>query len=99
MSAALRNTRCRTAGGDFDQSGKAAAAASTARLASGREAAGTVAITSPLKGSKSSKVRPSAAPVQAPAMNCRCALISDLVVLIGLRLPALAICQAELPPV
>jgi hypothetical protein len=48
MSAALRKRRWRCAGGVADQAGKAATAASTARRASARDAAGARRTTSPV---------------------------------------------------
>ena len=58
MSAAFRKILWRTAGGVADQAGNAAAAASTARLASSRVPAATVASTSPVYGLRSSNVLP-----------------------------------------
>ena len=75
MSAAARKTRWRSAGGACDQAPKAASAASTARRASARVPAGTVATTSPEYGSRSSKVAPPLAPVHSPPMNCRYSVV------------------------
>src|SRR5262249_40784719 len=63
-------TPCRWTGGVCDHSPKAAAAASIASRASSRPPAGTRATTSPVKGSRSSKVPPPSAPTHSPAMNC-----------------------------
>ena len=70
ISAALRKTAWRVAGGVAAQAGKAAAAASIAARASSAPAEGTTATVSPVKGSLSSKVSPLAAEVHCPPMNC-----------------------------
>ena len=78
MSAALRKIACRAAGGVCDHAGNAAAAASTARRASSRPPAGTRATTSPVNGSRSSKVlaaggvRPLAADEVAVLLDLLC---------------------------
>ena len=68
-SAAFRKMPCRTAGGVRDHSGKASAAASTARFASAPLALATSETTSPLQGSRFSNVRPPSASTNAPPMK------------------------------
>jgi len=62
-SAAFRKMRWRSAGGVADHAGKAALAASIALRASCAPPAGTIATTSPVYGSRSSNVAPSAASI------------------------------------
>ena len=69
ISAAFRKTRWRAAGGDCDQALDASCAPATARAASSRPAAETVATTSLVKGSRSSKLRPPFASIPEPSMN------------------------------
>src|SRR6266511_1087216 len=91
-SAALRKTRCRSTGGAADHAASAPAAA-------------TVATTSPVYGSRSSNVAPSAASTQSPPMNCRysCVASTSAPSLVGVggndttRAGAVSTCQDGVP--
>src|SRR6266511_3086155 len=91
-SAALRKTRCRSTGGAADHAANAASAA-------------TVATTSPVYGSRSSNVAPSAASTQSPPMNCRysCVASTSAPSLVGVggndttRAGAVSTCQDGVP--
>ena len=82
-SAALRKIPCRAAGGVSAQAGAAAAATSIARRASSRDPAATSTRTSPVNGSRSSKVRPPSASAHSPPMKSRFAVLSLISVAIS----------------